>query len=552
MRKLTATLLSLSVISLSLLSAPKAHAGDCAEPVTDVADYTVQIITGVNFRESIQGSEEDNCPENEPIGAFAPGQILWVLGEIETGLPNEDEEGEYYSWLYVKHPTTGDYGFVWGEFAKKVPTPDNETDHQEEVVKDVTGLGVNADSNEETNEENTEEINNPETTEANGNTTTPEETTEESNAEENNTTLPDIVGHQYEKAIRFLEAQGTIEGYPDGFFKPDLAISRDEFTKIIVGAKLNGVEPTESAADCFPDMKADNWAASYVCYAKDQGYLHGYPDGNFKPELEINLVEAAKILVNVLAVPAEAETELWYESYMNALQDKNYIPDTFSQLDQKVSRAQMSEMVWRILNTITDQAAIKFSFEQENTEELVQVDEKITACVDDHLPSNIDMNKVRNTWLEWHNKVRTENGVEPMTLQDGLNYSATIWAKSNLASGNISHKRGEGVKIQDWFKETGITFSTDYEKIEIGENLGLKTYACSEADCTDEVIQEIEAVFNAFMAEQDALNSEHFQNIVSDKHLQLGLGMAIDENNNLIYLTTHYAQEVNDYPETCQ
>lgn len=35
--------------------------------------------------------------------------------------------------------------------------------------------------------------------------------------------------------------------------------------------------------NCFEDVE-DEWFAPYVCYAKEKGWVTGYPDGTFKPE----------------------------------------------------------------------------------------------------------------------------------------------------------------------------------------------------------------------------------------------------------------------------
>ena len=68
--------------------------------------------------------------------------------------------------------------------------------------------------------------------------------------------FPDTVGHEYEEAIKFLKDQGIVEGYPDGNFRPDQEINRAEFTKIVGGSVFTEI----AGEDCFPDVH-DEWFA---------------------------------------------------------------------------------------------------------------------------------------------------------------------------------------------------------------------------------------------------------------------------------------------------
>jgi len=102
---------------------------------------------------------------------------------------------------------------------------------------------------------------------------------------------------EYYDAVTALVDEGIFEGYPDGSFQADGDINRAELLKILIeGQELN---PNEAVyKDCFPDVGTD-WYAKYVCYAADQGWVGGYPDGYFRPGNTVNKVEALKILFNV-------------------------------------------------------------------------------------------------------------------------------------------------------------------------------------------------------------------------------------------------------------
>lgn len=159
-------------------------------------------------------------------------------------------------------------------------------------------------------------------------------------------------------------------------------------------------------------MNKNEWYASWVCYAKDNGIIGGYTDGTFKPSANINLAEAAKILVNTLSVTKSTETGgEWYEVYIKSLQNSSYIPTTFSSVSQQVNRGQMAEMIYRILEKITSKPAKTFTFAAtKNT----QTDSTNLACLDDQMPASVDMDKVRSEWLKWHNAARESRGVKAL------------------------------------------------------------------------------------------------------------------------------------------
>ncbi len=163
--------------------------------------------------------------------------------------------------------------------------------------------------------------------------------------------FPDIAGHVFAEAILYVKNEGIVEGYPDGFFRPDGMINRAEFVKILMEARY----PEDSMGSaCFPDIGSE-WFALYVCGAKTLGIIEGRGDGNFAPDSNVNFAEAAKILVLVFYrfEPADRGSE-WYEKYIHVLQLSNAIPQTIMSIDQPVTRAEMAEMIMRLREGIED------------------------------------------------------------------------------------------------------------------------------------------------------------------------------------------------------
>ncbi len=145
-------------------------------------------------------------------------------------------------------------------------------------------------------------------------------------------------------AIDLLAAEGIVQGYPDGTFHPERTLNRAEFVKIALNAAPD--RPAEAdTLDCFPDVRATDWFAQYVCAAKEAGVLAGYPDGMFHPERAVNYAEAVKILVNLFDVPVNVrEREVWYAPFMNAARGIGTVLPYPLAMDASLERGQMAQL----------------------------------------------------------------------------------------------------------------------------------------------------------------------------------------------------------------
>lgn len=162
----------------------------------------------------------------------------------------------------------------------------------------------------------------------------------------------------YSEAIESLSGDGVIEGYPDDTFRSNLPINRAEYTKILIHAKL-GYEPVDYATDCFPDVPEDEWFASYVCYAEENGIIEGYPSGDFEPGTDINYAEAAKIIVNTFVVgQVDSLGDEWFHPFVESMATNNYVPPSIFRNDRLVTRGEMAEMIYRVQGNIQTEDSI--------------------------------------------------------------------------------------------------------------------------------------------------------------------------------------------------
>ncbi len=171
--------------------------------------------------------------------------------------------------------------------------------------------------------------------------------------------LSDISANKNQVAIQYLYTNNVISGYPDGTFKPDNTVNRAELLKILVGGK--GIQPTvEEYNNCFPDVK-EEWFAPFVCYAKKQGWVGGYPDGTFQPGKEVNKAEAIKMLVNSQAytVPEAVSETLfndvknsdWFAPFLKVAKEKGLLEETGGTYSPSgvMKRSGISENIYRAM-----------------------------------------------------------------------------------------------------------------------------------------------------------------------------------------------------------
>lgn len=114
---------------------------------------------------------------------------------------------------------------------------------------------------------------------------------------------PDVdTGAYYAQAIRDLTIAGSIEGYPDGLFKPDNPINRAEFFKMALFEFLSSNKITITQYKNFIDLSDKDWHYQYIQLASQMGIAEGDEVGRFHPDQTISRIEALKTLFAIFDV----------------------------------------------------------------------------------------------------------------------------------------------------------------------------------------------------------------------------------------------------------
>lgn len=190
-----------------------------------------------------------------------------------------------------------------------------------------------------------------------------EDSTDNEIKEDNKTSFSDTSGHWAEKDIAFLAEKGIISGYEDGSFKPNGVLTRAELVTMLVRAFIKDAPVYENG---FSDVSSDDWFANYVGAAADKKIVSGFPDGSFKPNNTIARQEAALMIckaaqdlgielksAEITDFEDRAEVAQWALEYMKLAVGSGIIRGTDSthiQPQGKLTRAMAASMIRRIIN----------------------------------------------------------------------------------------------------------------------------------------------------------------------------------------------------------
>lgn len=109
-------------------------------------------------------------------------------------------------------------------------------------------------------------------------------------------------GDWYNTAVSTMVNAGVITGYNDGTFRPNDPITRAEFATI--AARF--LSDPYSLQDQFYDTEG-HWAEVYINRAAEVGWINGYNDGSFRPNKAITRAEAVTLVNNVLGREPHAD-----------------------------------------------------------------------------------------------------------------------------------------------------------------------------------------------------------------------------------------------------
>ena len=167
------------------------------------------------------------------------------------------------------------------------------------------------------------------------------------------------------QAINYLSEENIFNGYNDGTFKSESFINRAEFLKILLLGFVDAEFPEDIESN-FYDVSINDWHSKYINYSFAQGWVDGYGGGYFRPENNINLAEALKLISLVTdSTPYQEDyfittddIKLHFDdfgtghsqvNYLKSLLERNYNNPMIVLLDET---GNMSEKTIKVLYTV--------------------------------------------------------------------------------------------------------------------------------------------------------------------------------------------------------
>ena len=138
-----------------------------------------------------------------------------------------------------------------------------------------------------------------------------------------------VIGQWFNNAVSLMSSGGILQGYEDGTFKPNAAITRAEMATI--SARFaRAMSQSGYFNVSFSDI-AGHWAEEDIKHAAATGWFRGYKDGAFMPDVGITRAEVMALVNRMLERAPETADDLLNDEMIKW--SDNADPDAWYYLD---------------------------------------------------------------------------------------------------------------------------------------------------------------------------------------------------------------------------
>lgn len=155
--------------------------------------------------------------------------------------------------------------------------------------------------------------------------------------------------HPHADAAVKLHKAGVVKGHDDGTVKIDNPLSRVEALTLL--ARTIGEEERAGVALPFSDISQRAWYSGPLRVAVARGFVKGFPDGSFRPENKLNVVQSLKLIsigLNLADQEEEKSSVEWYDPYVSVGKNEGLIGSRVK-LDKDVTRGEFFSWLVRLL-----------------------------------------------------------------------------------------------------------------------------------------------------------------------------------------------------------
>lgn len=100
--------------------------------------------------------------------------------------------------------------------------------------------------------------------------------------------------------IKPMFDEGYLPDFPESGFQPDQTLTRAELAALL--SQAFGNAPREGSVRTFSDVPGTYWAAPAIDNAVSQGFMNGYPEGDFRPDQAVPRYEVLVSLATGLGL----------------------------------------------------------------------------------------------------------------------------------------------------------------------------------------------------------------------------------------------------------
>ena len=159
--------------------------------------------------------------------------------------------------------------------------------------------------------------------------------------------------------VEDISNRNIINGYPDGTFRPNNSLTREQAAKIIVNAV--GILYEGKVAD-FPDVATDSWSSPYIAAAKEAGIITGHLDGTFRPHAKVTREQIAAMVARAFDLELkgtaikfkDVPADSWSKDSIDILASNKIVngyPDGTFKPRNSITRAQFAKVISNVLGS---------------------------------------------------------------------------------------------------------------------------------------------------------------------------------------------------------
>jgi len=120
--------------------------------------------------------------------------------------------------------------------------------------------------------------------------------------------FPDVPSdHWAYDEIMACVAARVVAGYPDGYYRPDNEVTRDQMAvyvaRALVSPSGDAAIPDPEPPPSFSDVPPDHWAYKHIEYAVRQNVVEGYDDGTYLPGMTVDRGQMAVYVARAMVAP---------------------------------------------------------------------------------------------------------------------------------------------------------------------------------------------------------------------------------------------------------